>query len=209
MLYYIGYAYHIISHPFLALCNQSWKFVTLSYWRGADKNLAITITSQSYPLSHKVTRTYRIFSAHQCLLFLTLIAPIYFVMKICYKAYRWIFFYYFHTLTSPQTYATMPHDAENFRHLLHRCIVPWQKLPFLVYNQSTTTIHSLHVVCPSSKLSHFLARTNYHCFLALYFCTNLSGWVSIFSNFYYEYHYILFMKLSVAILYLICFSYHI
>jgi len=47
MLYYIGYAYSIISHPFLALCNQSWKFVALSCWRDTDANLAITITSQS------------------------------------------------------------------------------------------------------------------------------------------------------------------
>ena len=54
-----------------------------------------------------------------------------------------------------------------------------------------------------------LARTNHHRFLALYFCTTLPYWVLSFSNFYYEYHYILFMKLSVAILYLICFSYHI
>ena len=41
------------------------------------------------------------------------------------------------------------------------------------------------------------------------FYTDLSNRVMSFSNFYYEYHYILFMKLSVAILYLICFSYHI
>ncbi len=50
-----------------------------------------------------------------------------------------------------------------------------------------------------------LAHTNHHCFLVLYFCTNLPDRVMSFSNFYYEYHYILFMKFSVAAHYLIRF----
>ena len=77
--------------------------------------------------------------------------------------------------------------------------------------QTTQPPHYIvRMSCASHQNHHILlARTNHHCFLVLYFCTNLSGWVMSFSNFYYEYHYILFMKLSVAILYLICFSYHI
>lgn len=64
--------------------------------------------------------------------------------------------------------------------------------------------------CAPHQNHHILlARTNHHCFLVLYFYTNLPDRVMSFSNFYYEYHYILFMKLSVAILYLIYFSYHI
>lgn len=115
----------------------------------------------------------------------------------------------FHTLILLQPRTIIPRDAENFHHVLHRCITPWQKIPFLFTNQSTTTLHSSHVMCPSPKSSHFLARTNYHCFLALYFCTNLPDWVSSSSNFYYEHIHILFINFSVATLYLICFSYHI
>lgn len=108
-----------------------------------------------HPLGHKVIRTYRIFSAHQCLLFLTLIAPIYFVMKICYKAYRWIFSYYFHTLISLQPRTIMSRDAENFHHVLHRCITPWQKIPFFICISSTTIIYGSHVIRASPKSSHY------------------------------------------------------
>ena len=99
--------------------------------------------------------------------------------------------------------------CRKFRHLLHRCIAPWQKLPFLVYNQSTITIHSSYVMRPHQNYHILLARTNYHCFLVLYFCTNLPDWVSSFSNFYYEHIHILFINFSETTLYVIRFLHHI
>lgn len=95
--------------------------------------------------------------------------------------------------------------CRKFRHLLHRCIASWQKLPFLVYNQSTITIHSSYVMRPHQNYHILLARTNYHCFLVLYFCTTLPDWASLFSDFYYEYHYIPFTNFSMIALYLIYF----
>ena len=63
--------------------------------------------------------------------------------------------------------------------------------------------------CASHQNHHILsARTNYHCFLVLYFCTNLSDWGSSFSNFYYEHHYIPFMSFSETTVYLIRFLHH-
>lgn len=129
--------------------------------------------------------------------------------KFCYQAYRWIFSYYFHTLISLQPHTIMSRDAENFCHVFRRCITSWQKIPFLFTNQSTTTLHSSHVMCPSPKSSHFLARTNHHRFLVLYFCTNLSDWVSSFSNFHYEHLHIIFINFSETTLYVICFLHHI
>lgn len=116
---------------------------------------------QPSPLTHKAPSRPQSYShllhilAYQCLLFLTPPPhPSAWLCKFCYQAYRWILLYYFHTLISFQVRTIIPHDAENFRHLLHRRIVPWRKLPFLVYNQSTTTLHSSHVMRPSPKSSH-------------------------------------------------------
>ena len=68
----------------------------------------------------------------------------------------------------------------------------------------------LRISCASHQNYHFLlARTNHHCFLALYFCTTLPHWVSLFLNFYYEYHHILFIDLSETNLHLNRFLYHI
>lgn len=108
-----------------------------------------------HPLGYKVTRTHRIFWLTNAYYFWPSSHPSAWLCKFCYQAYRWIFFYYFHTLSSSQTYATMPHDAENFRHVLHRCIAPWQKIPFFGYDQSTVAIHSSHVMRTSPKSSHY------------------------------------------------------
>lgn len=84
-----------------------------------------------------------------------------------------------------------------------------KKYHFLV----TTNRLSQYIVrmsCTPHQNHHIiLARTNHHCFLALYFCTTLPGWVLLFSNFYYEYHHILFIYLSETTLYLTRFLYHI
>lgn len=68
----------------------------------------------------------------------------------------------------------------------------------------------VHMSCAPHQNHHILlARTNHHRFLVLYFCTNLLGWVLSFSNFYYEYHHILFIDLSETTLHLTRFLYHI
>lgn len=67
----------------------------------------------------------------------------------------------------------------------------------------------LRILHSSHQNYHFLlAHTNHHCFLALYFCTTLQDWVLSFSDFYYEHHYIPFMRFSKITVYLICFLHH-
>lgn len=162
--------------PIMKIC-----YAIVLAWRRRKSSHHHILTNHS--LSHKATRTYHTFWRTNAYYFWPSSHPSAWLCKFCYQAYRWIFFYYFHTLSSSQTYATMPHDAENFRHVLHRCIAPWQKIPFLVYNQSTITIHSSYVMRPHQNYHILSARTNHHCFLALYFCTTLPGWVSLFSKF--------------------------
>jgi len=65
----------------------------------------------------------------------------------------------------------------------HFCLQTNQPPHYIV--RMSCTPHQNHYI--------LLARTNHHRFLALYFCTTLPGWVLLFSNFYYEYHYIMFM----------------
>ena len=70
--------------------------------------------------------------------------------------------------------------------------------------------HMLRISRVPHQNYHFLlARTNHYYFLALYFCTTLPHWVSLFLNFYYEYHHILFIDLSETNLHLNRFLYHI
>lgn len=148
--------------PIMKIC-----YAIVLAWRRRKSSYHHILTN--HPLSHKVTRAYHTFWLTNAYYFWPSSHPSAWLCKFYYQAYRWIFFYYFHTLSSSQTYATMPHDAENFRHVLHRCIAPWQKIPFLVYNQSTITIHSSYVMRPHQNYHILLTRTNYHCFLVLYF----------------------------------------
>lgn len=69
--------------------------------------------------------------------------------------------------------------------------------------------HMLRISRVPHQNYHFLlARTNHYYFLALYFCTTLQDWVLSFSDFYYEHHYIPFMRFSKITVYLICFLHH-
>ena len=60
----------------------------------------------------------------------------------------------FQTLILLQPRTIMPRDAENFHHVLHRCITPWQKIPFFICISSTTIIYGSHVIRASPKSSH-------------------------------------------------------
>ena len=111
---------------------------------------------QPSPLTHKAPSRLQSYShllhilAHQCLPFLTLV-PSTWLCKFYYQAYRWMFSYYFHTLISFQVRTIIPRDAENFHHVLHRCIVPWQKISFFCLQ---TILHSSHVMHTTPKSSH-------------------------------------------------------
>ena len=61
----------------------------------------------------------------------------------------------FQTLILLQPRTIMPRDAENFHHVLHRCITPWQKIPFFICISSTTIIYGSHVIRASPKSSHY------------------------------------------------------
>lgn len=144
-----------------------------------------------HPLSHKVTRTYHIFWHTNAYYFWPSSHPSAWLCKFCYQAYRWMFFYHFHILTSLQVYATMSHNAENFRHVFHRCITSWQKIPFFVYSQSTTTIHSSHVMRTPPKSSHSFGAHEPSLLLGTIFLHHFAGlslvilrfllWISLYS----------------------------
>ena len=127
----------------------------MPHWCKADANPTTTINSQSTLSAIKLFALTAYFGSPMPTISNPHRTHLFCYEQFYYQAYRWMFFYYFHTLSSSQTCATMPHDAENFRHILHRCITPWQKIPFLFTNQSTTTLHSSHVIRASPKSSHY------------------------------------------------------
>ena len=132
LLYWLCLSHHQLSFACIMQLIMKICYAIILAWRRRKFSHHHFLTK--HPLSHKVTRTYHTFWLTNVYYFWPSSHPSAWLCKFCYQAYRWIIFYCFHTLISLQARTIMPCDAENFRHVFHRCIMPWRKLPFLVFN---------------------------------------------------------------------------